>query len=47
MLFGVKPWDGITFLAVLAGLALVAFAACLVPGMHAARVPPVEALKAD
>lgn len=47
MLFGVKPWDETTLLTVVAGLALVALMACVIPGIHASRVPPVEALKAD
>ncbi len=47
LLFGVKPWDGYTLLAVTLGLVVVALLACMVPGMHAARVPPVEALKSD
>jgi predicted lysophospholipase L1 biosynthesis ABC-type transport system permease subunit len=47
MLFGVKPWDAYTLSAVLLGLTTVALLACLVPGIHASRVPPVEALKAE
>jgi predicted lysophospholipase L1 biosynthesis ABC-type transport system permease subunit len=47
MLFGVTPWDGFTLSAVLLGLALVSFLACLIPGIQASRVQPAEALKAE
>ena len=47
LLFGVKPWDAYILSAVLLGLSLVALLACLVPGIQAARISPVEALKAE
>jgi predicted permease len=45
MLFGVEPGDPLTFLAALGGIALVAFAASLIPAMRAASVDPIVALR--
>jgi predicted permease len=45
MLFGVKPFDKITFIAVAVVLAAVVLVACLVPARRAARIDPLEALR--
>jgi putative ABC transport system permease protein len=45
LLFGVKPIDTLTFVAVATVLALVVFIACLVPARRAAKIDPLEALR--
>ena len=45
LLFGVKPFDTLTFVAVAAVLAIVVFVACLVPARRAAKIDPLEALR--
>ena len=45
MLFGVKPSDPITYVAVVLVLAAVTLAACLVPALRATRIDPIEALR--
>jgi putative ABC transport system permease protein len=45
MLFGVKPIDVVTFIAVAVVLALVVLVACLVPARRATKIDPLEALK--
>ncbi|HEY0763605.1 MAG TPA: ABC transporter permease [Pyrinomonadaceae bacterium] len=45
LLFGVKPIDVVTFVAVGAVLALVVLIACLVPARRAAKIDPLEALR--
>jgi putative ABC transport system permease protein len=45
LLFGVKPIDTLTFVAVAVVLAVVVFIACLVPARRAAKIDPLEALK--
>ena len=47
LLTGVSPTDPLVFAAVLAVLALVALAACLVPAGRAAAVPPATALASE
>ena len=46
-LFGVKPADPVTFVAVIGMLSLVALASALLPARRAARVDPVVTLKAE
>ena len=45
MLFGVKPGDPRFFAAAVAGIALVALAASLIPARRAASVDPITALR--
>jgi putative ABC transport system permease protein len=45
LLFGVKPIDVVTFVAVALVLALVVLVACIVPARRAARIDPLEALR--
>ncbi len=47
LIFGVKPADPVTFLAVSAVLGLVALCASLVPAWRATRVDPIRALREE
>jgi putative ABC transport system permease protein len=45
LVFGVKPTDPVTFLAVAVLLAIVAFFATIIPAYRAAKVDPMVALR--
>jgi putative ABC transport system permease protein len=45
LLFGVAPWDPVTYVAAAATLMLAALAASYGPALRAARVDPLRALK--
>jgi len=45
LLFGVEPADVLTMVVAVSVLALVAFAAALIPALHAAKVDPIVALR--
>ena len=45
LLFGVQPFDAITFVGVAVVLAAVVFVACLVPARRAAKIDPLQALR--
>jgi putative ABC transport system permease protein len=47
MLFGVSPFDVVSFVAVTLVLSVIAFLASYVPARRAARVDPVEALRQE
>jgi predicted permease len=47
MLFGVQPTDVVTFASVAALLCVVALLACYVPARRAARLDPMQALRAE
>jgi ABC-type antimicrobial peptide transport system permease subunit len=46
-LFGVNPFDPITYLAVVGGLAVVALMATWLPARQATRIDPMLALRAE
>jgi putative ABC transport system permease protein len=47
LLYGVRPFDPLTFTLVPAGLALVAALACLAPARRALRIDPIRAMRAE
>jgi ABC-type antimicrobial peptide transport system permease subunit len=47
LLFGVKPYDPITYIGVSIGLVIAAILASYAPASRAASVDPVEALRAE
>jgi predicted permease len=47
LLFGVAPWDAPTLLGIASVLGVAALAASYIPARRAARVNPVEALRAE
>jgi putative ABC transport system permease protein len=47
LLFDVRAWDPITFISIAALIAAVAFLACWLPARRAARINPIEALRAE
>ena len=47
MLFGVSPFDPVSFVAVTLVLGTIAFLASYVPARRAARVDPIEALREE
>ena len=47
LMFGVQPFDSVTYGGVAALLAMTAFFACLIPGRRAMRIDPATALRAE
>jgi ABC-type antimicrobial peptide transport system permease subunit len=46
-LFGVQPWDPLTFAVVATFLLGIAMAACVLPALRATRIDPVRALRSE
>jgi len=47
LLYGIKPTDVVSYLAAASALGLVALAASFIPARRAARIDPMQSLRAD
>jgi putative ABC transport system permease protein len=47
ILYGVQPYDAMTFAAVPTAMIVVAALACVSPAFRAARIDPLRALRSD
>jgi ABC-type lipoprotein release transport system permease subunit len=47
LLFGVSPYDPVTYIVITAGIFMTAWLACWLPSRRAAAVDPMNALRAE